>query len=128
MNPASTATIKRAERPSARHREKPHTNRAELHAPERQSPNGDRNEVAKQHLTVVLEGITAGDYLTWTRDPDPHTVGRQLRSVSVQADPLDDRLEVLLHWNTDPPAPPAAARAAGFYLTSEVIDLRTSHP
>jgi hypothetical protein len=127
MNPASTATSKRATRPPARRREHGHSNCAELNVSERPSPHADRNELAKQHLTLVLEGITAGDYLTWVRDPDPHTLGRELRSVDFHADPLGDRIDVLLQWNTNPPAPPAAAPAAGFYLTPEVIELRTSH-
>jgi hypothetical protein len=79
-----------------------------------------------QHLTILLEGMTASDYLAWVRDPDPHTLGRELRSVDVRADPLGDRIDVLLHWDTDPPAPRTALPAAGFYLTPEVIELRTS--
>jgi hypothetical protein len=128
MNPASTATSKHATRPPARHRDQGHANCAQLNASERPSPHGDRNALAKQHLTLVLEGITAGEDLTWMRDPDPHTLGRELRSIGVHTHPLDDRIDVLLHWNTNPPAPPAAAPAAGFHLTPEVIELHTSHP
>jgi hypothetical protein len=128
MNPASTAPSTRAARQPARHREQPPAHRAELNRPERPSPHANQNTLAKQHLTLVLEGITAGDYLTWMRDPDPHTLGGELRSADVQAHPLGDRIDVLLHWNTTPPAPPAAAPAAGFHLTPEVIALHTSHP
>jgi hypothetical protein len=128
MNPASTATITRATRPPARHREQGHPSGAELNVTEHQSPHADRNELANQHLTIVLEGITAGDYLTWGHNPEPHTLGRELRSIDIHAAPLGDRIDVLLHWNTNPPAPPAAAPAAGFYLTPEVVEIRTSHP
>lgn len=27
-----------------------------------------------QHLTLTLDGITAGDYLQWVRDPEPRAV------------------------------------------------------
>jgi len=128
MNTSSTATIKRATRRPARHRKQGHSNCAELNASERQTPHTDRNELAKQHLTIVLDGITAGDYLTWVHDPEPHTLGRELRSVDLHADPLGDRIDVLFQWNTKPPAPPAAAASAGFYLTPEVVEIRTSRP
>ena len=123
MNPPS---IKRAARPPARHCESSHANHTELIASERESANGGQDEPGMQRLTLVLEGITASDYLAWVRDPDPHLLGRELRSVSVQADALGDLIEVLLHWNTDPPAPQAAAPAAGFFLTPEVTELRAS--
>jgi hypothetical protein len=126
MNPSSTASIKRTARPLARHRETPRANHAELTTPDRQTPNRDQGELAEQHLTIVLEGITATDYLAWVRDPEPHALGRELHSVSAQADPLGELIEVRLQWNTEPPAPPAAAPAAGFYLTPEVLELRTS--
>lgn len=128
MNPSSTATIKRATRRPARHRKQGHSNCAELNASERQTPHADRNELAKQQLTIVLNGITAGDYLTWVRDPEPHPLGRELRSIDLHAAPLGDRINVLLHWNTEGPAPPAAASAAGFCLTPEVVEIRTSRP
>jgi hypothetical protein len=128
MNPASTATIKRATRSPARHREQGHSNGAELNVSGHQSPHTDRNELATQHLTIVLEGITTGDYLTWVRDPEPHTLGRELRSIDWHAAPLGDRIDVLLHWNTNPPVPPAAAPAAGFHLTPEVVEIRARHP
>jgi hypothetical protein len=31
-----------------------------------------------QILTLKLDGITAGDYLTWCRDPDPPALGLAL--------------------------------------------------
>jgi hypothetical protein len=86
--------------------------------------NRERNETATQRLTLLLEGITAGDYLTSVHDPEPHALGRELRSLSMQADPLGDRIDVLLNWSGDPPSARAAAAAAGFSLTPEIIELR----
>jgi hypothetical protein len=77
-----------------------------------------------QHLTILLDGITAGDYLTWVHDPEPHTQGRGLRSFSTVADPLDDRIHVMLIWGSDPPPPRAAAIAAGFALTPEIMGVQ----
>jgi hypothetical protein len=85
----------------------------------------DRINPRTQHLTLRLDGITAGDYLTWVRDPEPHALGRELRSLSTQAGPLDDHIDVLLVWNSEPPPPRAAATAAGFALTPEVIEVHT---
>ena len=127
MNPPSTPTIKRTSRPQARHHKHPRAHRAEPVGPEPQSPDPEQNGLTQQRLTIVLAGITASDYLTWIRDPDPPALGRELRSVDVHADPLGDRLDVLMRWNTDPPTPQAAAPAAGFHLTPEVIELRPSH-
>jgi hypothetical protein len=126
MNPSQTASVKPTARPLARHRETPRADHAELTASEHQTPNRGQGDLAEQHLTIVLAGITATDYLAWVRDPEPHTLERELHSVSLQADPLGELIEVLLQWNTEPPAPPAAAPAAGFYLIPEVIELRAS--
>jgi hypothetical protein len=68
-----------------------------------------------QILTLKLDGITAGDYLAWCRDPDPPALGFALRSVHVDADPLADTITATLDWNQPPPPPPAAA-AAGLPL------------
>jgi hypothetical protein len=75
----------------------------------------------RQQLTLTLEGITAGDYDAWVRDPDPQALGQTLRSVALEGDPLGDTLEVLLSWATPPPEPAIAARMAGFPLTQEVV-------
>jgi hypothetical protein len=91
-----------------------------------QTQHVDRIKPRTQHLTILLDGITAGDYVTWLRDPEPHALGRELASLSMQAGPLDDHIDVLLVWNNDPPSPRAAATAAGFALTPEVIEVRTS--
>jgi hypothetical protein len=36
-----------------------------------------------QILTLKLDGITAGDYLTWCRDPDPPALDYGLCSIRV---------------------------------------------
>jgi len=70
----------------------------------------------RQILTLKLDGITAGDYLTWCRDPDPPALGFALRSVHADGDPLGDTITATLDWNQAPPPPPAAAAAAGLPL------------
>ena len=79
-----------------------------------------------QLLRLSLEGITAGDYLTWVRDPEPPALGRGLCSVTVRADPLGDSIEAELSWDNQPPAPHTAALAAGFPVTPEVAIVHTS--
>jgi hypothetical protein len=73
-----------------------------------------------QYLTLRLDGITAGDYLTWVRDPEPAALGAGLESITVRADPLGGTIEALLCWNRTPPAARTAVLAAGFPLTPEV--------
>jgi hypothetical protein len=77
-----------------------------------------------QHLTILLDGITAGDYLTQVHDPEPNAQGWELLSLSTLADPFDDRIDVLLTWRSDPPPPRAAAAAAGFALTPEIVGVQ----
>lgn len=77
--------------------------------------------MALQFLVFTLDGITAGDYLAWVRDPEPPTLGQDLREVSVQGDPLGDTLEAGLAWRGAAPAPAVAATIAGLALTPEVI-------
>lgn len=72
--------------------------------------------MSPQVLTLKLDGITAGDYLAWCRDPDPPALGFALRSVHVDADPLGDTITATLDWTKSPPPPPAAATAAGLPL------------
>jgi hypothetical protein len=69
-----------------------------------------------QILTLKLDGITAGDYLTWCRDPDPPALDYALRSIRVNADPVRDTITKILDWNQPLPAPVAAATAAGLPL------------
>lgn len=74
-----------------------------------------------QTLILTLDGITAGDYLAWVRDPEPPALGLGLASVTVRADPLGDAIEAILAWNDCPPAPHIAGPAAGLPLTAEVV-------
>jgi hypothetical protein len=76
--------------------------------------------MALQILTLKLDGITAGDYLTWCRDPDPLALDYGLHSVALDADPLGDTITAILDWNQPAPAPSAAAAAAGLPLSPGV--------
>ena len=78
----------------------------------------------RQILTLKLDGITAGDYLTWCRDPDPPALGFALRSVHADGDPLGDTITATLDWNHAPPPPPAAAAELGECEDKLVPDLR----
>jgi len=82
--------------------------------------------MALQHLTLQLDGITAGDYLTWVRDPEPPALGLSLDSITVRADPLGETIDATLCWNRSPPAPRAAAQAAGLPLTPEVTAVEST--
>src|SRR5947209_13225541 len=66
-----------------------------------------------QPLILLLEGITASDYLAWVWDPEPPALGRELRSVSVDGDPVGERIDLELWWDRQPPAPKAAIGTAG---------------
>ena len=83
--------------------------------------------MALQTLTLELDGITAGDYLTWCRDPEPPALDYGLRSISIDADSLGDTITAVLDW--DRPAPPAriAAEAAGLPPTADVRTCRSEH-
>ena len=70
-----------------------------------------------QILTLKLDGVTAGDYLTWCRDPEPPALDYALRSISIDADPLGDAITAILDWNEAPPPAAAAASAAGLPLS-----------
>jgi hypothetical protein len=80
-----------------------------------------------QSLLIGLDGITAGDYLTWVRDPEPPALDHRLRSVAIGAEPLGDLVNIELVWAGQPPtAPGAAALAAGFALTPEVVEVQNA--
>jgi len=81
-----------------------------------------------QWLTLALDGITAGDYLSWVTDAEPSALGRDLRCVTACAEPLGERIEIELIWDREPPAPRSAVLAAGFPLFPEVVELVTGHP
>jgi hypothetical protein len=74
-----------------------------------------------QHLSLTLDGIAAGDYLTWVRDPEPRALGMGLDWIAISAEPLGDTIEAVLSWKVPPPSPHAAAVAAGLLLTPEVV-------
>jgi len=78
-----------------------------------------------QTLILKLAGITAGDYLAWVRDPEPPALGRELRSITVRAEPLADTIEAVLTWNACPPAPHVAGPAAGLPLTADVVSVES---
>jgi hypothetical protein len=82
-----------------------------------------------QILTLKLDGITAGDYLTWCRDPEPAALDFALRSISIDADPLGDTITAILDWNQPTPRPAAAAAAAGLPLpaNTEIHALTPAH-
>jgi hypothetical protein len=73
-----------------------------------------------QTLILKLDGITAGDYLTWCRDPEPVALDFALRSISIDADPLGDTITAVLDWDQAPPPFRAAATAAGLPLSAGV--------
>lgn len=81
--------------------------------------------MALQVLILTLDGITAGDYLTWVRDPKPPALGQDLCEVSVQGDPIGDTVEAVLTWSCAVPPPSVAAQVAGLPLTPEVIGVQT---
>ena len=77
-----------------------------------------------QSLIIRLDGITAGDYLARVRDPEPAALGHRLQSVAIAAEPLGTLILVELAWASRPPTTArAAAVAAGFPLTPEVVAL-----
>jgi hypothetical protein len=73
-----------------------------------------------QTLILRLDGITAGDYLTWCRDPDPPAFDYGLQSISIDADPLGDTISAVIAWDRPVPPPHAAAALAGLPLTADV--------
>ena len=80
-----------------------------------------------QSLTIRLDGITAADYLTWVRDPEPPALDHGLRSVAISAEPLGELIDIELAWSEQPPTTPtAAAVAAGFALIPEVVTVRSA--
>jgi hypothetical protein len=46
-----------------------------------------------QILTLKLDGINSGDYLTWWRDPEPPALHLALRPISIDADSLGNTAE-----------------------------------
>jgi hypothetical protein len=124
MNPTPpTTTQPAAVAPSRPHRRRP-TDPTTIPPHRRERPNADKPQPATQRLTLLLHGITAGDYLTWVRDPEPHALGHYLKAVTATAQPLGRRIDLELTWDQPPPALRDAAITAGFPLIPEVIGLR----
>lgn len=82
--------------------------------------------MALQCLTLTLDGITAGDYLQWVRDPEPPLLGLGLSSIEVRGEPLGDTVEAALSWDVPPPPAVDAGPAAGLPLTPEVIAISST--
>jgi hypothetical protein len=76
-----------------------------------------------QTLRIQLDGMTAGDYLAYMRDPEPAALGHGLRAVAVRAEPLDDVVEALLTWDAAPADACRAAAMAGFPTGAEVVGI-----
>ena len=51
-----------------------------------------------QSLIIRLDGLTAGDYLAWVRDPEPPALDYGLRSVAISAEPLGELVHIELIW------------------------------
>ena len=77
--------------------------------------------MSSQRLLLTLDGLTAGDYLAYVRDPEPPGLGGPLRSITVHADPLGDTIEVLLVWEGAPPPRPRCEVLAGLPVTAAVV-------
>ena len=76
-----------------------------------------------QEIELHLDGITAGDYLTYYVDSDPAVQAPRLRAVSLDADPVGNLVTASLRWDGPPPAAKVAAVAAGLHLTADVARL-----
>ena len=74
-----------------------------------------------QTLRLRLDGMTAGDYLSHLRDPEPAMLGAGLHEVVVEADPLEDEVHALLTWEQAPADACVAANLAGFPTPREVV-------
>jgi hypothetical protein len=76
--------------------------------------------MTRQTITLHLDGITAADYLTWFRDPEPAALGAGLRSVAIDAEPLGTTVAATLDWDRPAPAPYLAAALAGLPVADGV--------
>lgn len=93
--------------------------------PESHEPRTARRRAPHQTVTLILGGLTAGDYLQWVRDPEPRQ-HRDLTLMSVTAAPLGDRIQLNLISSGDSPNPTAAAEAVGFPIIPEVVAVHGS--
>jgi hypothetical protein len=86
----------------------------------------DATRTKRQRLRIELGEITAGDYLTWVRDPEPPALERELRSIAITAAPLGSTIDATLEWAGAPPPSRAAAAAAGLPVTADVRSVRAT--
>ena len=88
-------------------------------------PGADRQArpMTVQLLTFHLDGITAGDYLAYIRDPEPPGLGHGLRSIAIEAEPLGDTIRATIVWDGAPPARPVAEAMTGLRMTAECVDV-----
>jgi len=81
-----------------------------------------------QILRLKVDSITAGDYLTWWRNPDPRALDFALRWISIAATHSATGSPRSSTATSLAPAPPAAATAAGLPLSPGVqIDNSMPH-
>jgi hypothetical protein len=78
-------------------------------------------------VTLLLDGITADDYLQWVRDPDSPEHD-ELALIDVGSAAGGDRIRLELLVEDDPPPPSAAAQALGFPITPEVVAITCAEP
>jgi hypothetical protein len=76
-----------------------------------------------QTLTLLLDGITADDYLQWVRDPDPPD-RKDLTLIAACSAPLGDRIQLELLVEGEPLSPSLAANTVGFPITPDVAAVR----
>ncbi len=76
-----------------------------------------------QTLTLLLDGITADDYLQWVRDPDASD-RTDLKQTGVRSAPLGECIELELLVEREPLSPSHAAGAVGFPITPDVAAVR----
>ena len=86
----------------------------------------EQRDLFTQQLTLLLDGITADDYLAWVWDPEPPELGRDLSCLAAHPEPNGEHVDVKLVWDREPPAPRTAAGAAGLPLTPEVVQVQSS--
>jgi hypothetical protein len=80
--------------------------------------------VTIQVLELRLTDILAGDYIAWCVDPEPVALGRGLRAVTLDAEPLGQTVTATLEWDGPAPSPVSAARTAGLPAQGTVRERR----
>jgi hypothetical protein len=85
-------------------------------------------KMALQHLILTLDGINAGDYMEWVRDPEPIALEHDLRAITVHGAPLGHTVEAVLSWRGSPPGALVAASLAGLPVTADVVAVESRAP